>query len=139
VVRLFVDTSAILALLNADDSEHRNAHSHWMRWIEAGASFETHNYLVVESHALVQSRLGMDAVDGLESAILPLLTVHWVDLPLHQAAVQLLLGANRRTLSLVDCTSFVLMGQTGIDTAFAFDQHFAEQGFRLWPTYQEKL
>ncbi len=133
MVRLFVDTSALLVLLNADDLQHRNAHIHWLRWIEEGASFETHNYVLLESHALVQNRLGMDAVRGFESAILPLLTVHWIDPQLHRSAVQLLIAANRRTLSLVDCTSFVVMGQTGIDTAFAFDSHFTEQGFRLLP------
>lgn len=82
---------------------------------------------------MVQNRLGMDAVRDFESAILPLLTVYWVDPQLHQSAVRLLVAANRRNLSLVDCTSFVVMGQTGIEAAFAFDQHFAEQGFRLFP------
>ena len=133
MVRLFVDTSAILALLNADDEEHRTAHSHWLRWIEDGVSLETHNYVVVESYALVQKRLGMEAIRGLESALLPLCTVHWVHLSQHQAAVQTMLAASRRSLSLVDCTSFVVMGESGITDAFEFDQHFAEQGFRLLP------
>ncbi len=136
MVRVFVDTSALLTLLNADDTHHRTAHAHWLQWIEQGVSFETHNYVLVESHALAQSRLGMGAVQGFETAILPLLTVHWVDPQLHQSAIQLLIASNRRSLSLVDCTSFVLMGQTGMSLAFAFDQHFAEQGFRLLPEEQ---
>lgn len=136
MVRIFVDTSAILVLLNADDAEHQDAHSHWLRWIDEGVSLETHNYTVLESHALVQNRLGMDAVRDFETAIQPLLTVHWVDPQMHSSAVQLLLVANRRGLSLVDCTSFVVMGQAGVDAAFAFDQHFAEQGFRVFPEGQ---
>jgi predicted nucleic acid-binding protein len=36
-------------------------------------------------------------------------------------------------LSLVDCTSFQVMRQLGIDTAFAFDEHFAEQHFTCIP------
>ncbi|RME55690.1 MAG: VapC toxin family PIN domain ribonuclease, partial [Caldilineae bacterium] len=44
---------------------------------------------------------------------------------------RMVVGANRRGLSLVDCTSFVVMQQLGIDTAFAFDNHFKEQGFTL--------
>ena len=38
-----------------------------------------------------------------------------------------------RQLSLVDCTSFVVMRQIGIDDVFAFDRHFAEQGFTVLP------
>lgn len=136
MVRLFVDTSAFLALLNADDKEHRAAHSHWLGWIDEGISFETHNYAILESHALIQNRYGMGAIRDFETAIRPLLTVHWVDPQTHRSAVQLLLAADRRSLSLVDCTSFVVMGQVGIETAFAFDRHFAEQGFRLLPEGQ---
>jgi len=43
--------------------------------------------------------------------------------------MELLISANLRKLSLVDCTSFVLMRRLGVETAFAFDQHFVEQGF----------
>lgn len=136
MVRLFVDTSAFLALLNAEDKEHRSAHARWLGWIDEGVSFETHNYVILESHALIQNRLGMAAVQDFERAIQPLLAVHWIHPKTHQSAVQLLLAANRRGLSLVDCTSFVVMGQTGIESVFAFDQHFAEQGFQLLPEGQ---
>jgi len=60
----------------------------------------------------------------------PLLHIEWVDETLHQAGVVALLTANRRQLSLVDCISFETMRRLGLDTAFAFDQHFVEQGFR---------
>ena len=32
-----------------------------------------------------------------------------------------------------DCTSFVLMRQNNLHRAFAFDYHFAQAGFQLWP------
>jgi uncharacterized protein len=41
------------------------------------------------------------------------------------------LSAGRRKLSLVDCTSFEIMRQHAVRTAFAFDSHFEEQGFEL--------
>jgi uncharacterized protein len=44
-----------------------------------------------------------------------------------------LLAANRRTLSLVDCSSFDIMRKFGIDTVFTFDPHFREQGFSVVP------
>ncbi len=42
-----------------------------------------------------------------------------------------LLTAGRRDLSLVDCVSFDSMRRQGVPDAFAFDQDFVEQGFRL--------
>jgi predicted nucleic acid-binding protein len=54
-----------------------------------------------------------------------------VDEDLHQRAINALLAAGQRRLSLVDCTSFESMRQFGLRQAFAFDAHFAEQGFEL--------
>lgn len=38
---------------------------------------------------------------------------------------------DRSRLSYADCVSFATMRRTGIQTALAFDQHFAELGFAL--------
>lgn len=46
-------------------------------------------------------------------------------------AVGAMLTASRRRLSLVDCTSFEAMRHKKITKAFAFDQHFVEQGFEI--------
>lgn len=55
----------------------------------------------------------------------------WVDQPLHEAGLDLLLQRRRRLLSLVDAVSFVVMKQRGLDEAFAFDPHFEQEGFSL--------
>jgi predicted nucleic acid-binding protein len=52
---------------------------------------------------------------------------------LHDRAIAALLTAGARDLSLVDCVSFEVMRLLGLDTAFAFDAHFAQQGFRSLP------
>jgi predicted nucleic acid-binding protein len=69
------------------------------------------------------------AVKAFEDNIVPYLNVEWVDENLHQAGVAALLTANRRQLSLVDCISFETARRLSLDTVFAFDQHFVEQGF----------
>jgi uncharacterized protein len=56
-----------------------------------------------------------------------------VDTAIHKQAMSALLAANRRTLSLVDCTSFEIMRETRLDTVFTFDSHFREQGFKVIP------
>jgi hypothetical protein len=75
----------------------------------------------------------MEAVRELVEAILPLMKVEWVDREQHDAAVVVLLAANRRDLSLADCVSFATMRRLGLLRAFTVDEHFREQGFECLP------
>ncbi len=85
--------------------------------------------MLVETTALLQHRIGMDAVRVFSDDIVPALEVRWIGEEEHRAATLAVLAANRRGLSLVDCTSFEVMRRLGLRTAFSFDAHFAEQGF----------
>ena len=89
----------------------------------------TTSYVVFETTSVVQHRIGLEAVRVLSDALLPLIDVAYVDADLHAAALSNLLVANRRELSLVDCCSFEYMRRNRIFTVFAYDKHFAEQGF----------
>lgn len=130
-MRVLVDTSALLPLLSRNDVDHTAASRIWA-WLKEERSllFST-NYVLLESLALIQNRLGMAAVRDFQEVVVPLLEIEWVDENLHQASVAALLTADRRRLSLVDCTNFAAMRRLGLDMAFAFDHHFAEQGFTL--------
>lgn len=128
----FVDTSAIYALLDQDDRNHKLARRTWIRLLDSGAPMFTSNYVVVEICALSQHRLGLNAVRTIHLDILPAVEVRWIDETTHGLAMAALLAAGRRKLSLVDCASFSMMRQTGAGLAFAFDQHFSGEGF-LFP------
>jgi len=91
----------------------------------------TTNYVLVETYALAQRRLGSAAVRVLTDDLLPVVDVEWIGRELHERAVSALIAASRRELSLVDAVSFEAMRQRGIDHAFAFDRHFEEAGFSL--------
>ena len=127
---VFVDTSAFFSLLDRDERNHTSADRIWRTLLWEDRPLLTSNYVVVETTALLQSRLGMAAVSDFTDALLPLVAIAWIDQELHRAAVGALLIANRRQLSLVDCVSFELCRRQGIGDVFAFDQHFAEQGLR---------
>jgi predicted nucleic acid-binding protein len=130
-MKIYVDTSAFLAVLNAGDDFHSRAAAIWFDLLDQSAELITNSFVLVETHALVQNRLGLDAVRTLTGDIIPLLEVRWVDADLYQQAVNIALTANRRQLSLVDCSSFVVMRRDHIVKAFTFDNHFGEQGFEV--------
>jgi predicted nucleic acid-binding protein len=129
-VAVFADTSALYAALNARDVNHLAAKEGWTNLAEQRETVVTSNYVLVETIALIERRLGFQAVRDFISTFLPVLNVHWVDRHVHERAVAALLVSGNRDLSLVDCVSFEVMRSLGIDTAFAFDKHFQEQGFR---------
>jgi len=131
---VYVDTSALYALLDADNIQHSAARDAWVALMERSEELLCSSYVLVESFALVQARLGLAAVRTLQNDLLPVVAVHWVDQTLHEAAVSALLTAGREQLSLVDCVSFELMRRLGLRTAFTFDRHFGEQGFGCLPT-----
>lgn len=128
-MRTFVDTSAFYALLDRDDANTQKAKKIWTGLLGADQPLVTSNYILVEAFALIQSRLGLEAIRGFQEDILPLVDVEFVSPELHRSGIAALLSASRRSLSLVDCVSFELMRSSGIKTVFAFDSHFKEQGF----------
>lgn len=75
----------------------------------------------------------MEAVRIFQRDVCAILGVEWIDQAMHTTGMASVLAAGRRALSLVDCVSFATMRDLGIDDVFAFDEHFAEQGFACLP------
>lgn len=129
-----VDSSAFYAYLDARDRNHQLARMTLTELIEARDDLVTHNYVVVESSALIQRRLGAEAVRVFLDDVLPAVRILWIDEPTHPLASAAMLGSLNRGVSLVDWTSFVTMRELGIDRAFAFDADFKSQGLQVIPT-----
>lgn len=129
-MKVFVDTSAFLSILDRREPHHEQAGQIWRQLLaQEDALLYCTNYVLLESTALIQNRLGMSFVQIFQAKTTPVLTVKWVDETLHQAGILAILTANRRKLSLVDCVSFAAMRELNIQHYFAFDEHFEEQGF----------
>jgi predicted nucleic acid-binding protein len=130
---VFVDTSAIYAVLDADDVNHDPANVSWQQLLHGLDSDDlelvTHGSVVVELVALAQRRLGMEAVRVVLDDLIPLFTTVWVNQDLHDRASAAILAAGLRGVSLVDWTSFEVMRQRAIELAFAFDDDFQQRGF----------
>lgn len=128
---IFLDTSALYAVVAADDPNHRAAAAEFEDLLSA--PLVTHNYVVVESIALVHSRFGHAAARRLITDLLPAVETIWVDDSLQTAATSAFLAGSRARVSFVDRVSFELMRRERIDTAFAFDPDFDREGFRRSP------
>lgn len=136
-MNIFIDTAAFIAVLNANDQNHPAAKKAWTEILSADSNLFSSNYVILETTALLQHRFGIDAVRMFESDILPVVDIIWVDETIHKQGMSALLVANRRNLSLVDCTSFEIIRQFGMEEVFTFDHHFHEQGFIVIP--EEKV
>ncbi|MDE3088407.1 MAG: PIN domain-containing protein [Chloroflexota bacterium] len=131
---VFVDTSALFAILDADDSNHARADEAWSRLLTEAEELVSTNYVLVETFALVQRRLGVEAVKTLHEDIVPVLTIEWIDRSQHTSAISQLIATAHRQISLVDWISFGTMQRLRIKTAFAFDQDFQARGFQTVPS-----
>jgi predicted nucleic acid-binding protein len=130
---LFVDTSAVYALLVRSERDHRPVLDAFRAAVQGTEPLWVTSYVLVETAALLQHRIGLDAVRDLERALVPLLSVEWVSRGLHRRAVARLLRDDRRRVSLVDCASFEFMKAKGLTRALTLDRHFAEAGFEVVP------
>ena len=129
--RVFVDTSAILALVNPSDRAHRDAKSAFDRLQAEEASLLTTSLVLVEVYALLGRRMGLAAVQAFRSEFSPLLEVVWVDETLFEKGLDLLLERAVRGLSLVDAVSFLVFRERRLEAAFAFDRHFETEGLPI--------
>jgi predicted nucleic acid-binding protein len=131
VTRVLVDTSALLALLDADDPRHAAV-------VEAFENLRdeelaTHGYVVAESLAVTRRRLGVDATIALLDDVLPALDILPVDAALHSLAQHRYRAALPTGVSFVDHVSLALMEREGIHKALVLDADFAAADMQLLP------
>ena len=120
------DSSAILALLDADDADHgRAAEVATQIARERRPSFLT-NYIEAEAHALLLRKLGRTvARQWLLAGNLPVVTV----LPAEeQRAKEILARHVDKDWTLCDAISFAVLESRGVSRAFTFDHHFRQFG-----------
>ncbi len=129
---ILTDTSALFALLDRASAEHEAVKYAYIE-LSRDDRLGTHSYIVLETIALAQCRLGLSAVESLVRHILPSIAVDMVDRPLHDAALDELLASAKRNVSLVDRVSFAWMRREGVRTAFGLDSDFEREGFELIP------
>jgi uncharacterized protein len=131
LIRTFVDTSAFYALIVANDPGHARAKRVLTLLLDGRDQLVATSFVVHETVTLLQARLGMQPVRLFAERFLPHIEVVAVEGQLLSRSLEALLAAARRHVSFTDWTSFIVMREYRIRRAFAFDPHFAEQGFEV--------
>ena len=124
-----MDTSAIYAIIDRDDANHRKVTSILRSISRQGLTPLLTNFIVAESHALLLSRLGAAvARDWLVKQIWPVKPVISSD---ERKAKEIIQRYTDKTFSYTDATSFAVMDTLGISEGFAFDVHFQQYGLKI--------
>jgi predicted nucleic acid-binding protein len=129
MAQTLVDTSAVYALLDRNDANHRKAVT-LLRVLQRRSLMPVlSNFIVAECHALLLSRLGPKiAREWLMKQIWPIEPITMSD---EKKAREIIERYEDKNFSYTDATSFALMERLGIREAFAFDNHFRQYGLRL--------
>lgn len=134
MTRVLLDTSAIVAFLDADDAQHEAVVGAFEQL--ADDELVTHGYVVAESIAVTRRRLGVDATIALLDDVLPAVAILPVDVALHAQAQQRYRSSLPTDVSFVDHVSLALIEREGIGMALALDADLAARGVRLLPVSQ---
>jgi uncharacterized protein len=129
MAQVLVDTSAVYALIDRDDTYHRRATAILRSLPRRGLTPLLTNFVVAECHALLLSRLGADPAREW------LLKQIWLIEPVTPAdekrAREIIHRYVDKTFSYTDATSFAVMERLSVSEAFAFDPHFQQFGLKV--------
>jgi len=130
-MNLFIDSSAFVALRSVEDPSHRQAVALMQTIGDGYSEFITSNFIIAESTTVISQRVShYDAVDFREHDLSSIRVVS-ISEELEEQAFEIFRNLTSKNISFVDCTSFAVMRSLGITTAFAFDSHFKQHGFKL--------
>lgn len=122
-----IDTSAIFAVLCADDESHEEATRVLAR---LDGPLVTHDLIVVEAVSLIDRRLGQAELDAFLDVMLPTIDVGRVDPALFNRSLMAFRARERRRLSFVDAVTIEFCRDRGIRDVFAFDEDLARAGLK---------
>ncbi len=123
----FVDSSAIIALVDRRDPTHEQALAAYHELVDEGYHLFTTNYVIAETLQLLDLSYGPDiARKWLQDHRLP---VYHADEQDERRAIARLSGAaTGRHVSMTDAISSIVMDRLSVSDAFAVDPDFLSDG-----------
>lgn len=130
--KVFIDTSAYFAFVNASDAHHDDAETIFRRLARDRDEIYTSNFVIAETHGLIINRIGRQlAADFLHEVDASTTHRERVTPAGERRAREILERFADKDFSLIDATSFAVMERLHITHAFSFDEHFAQFGLAL--------
>jgi len=131
---VLVDTSALIALVDADDQKHE-AVSHWLKKHAQSVGLVLTDYIFDECMTLMKTRFGTEAAISFGERIRSSQFCRFVHLiPQDEAATwQLFVEYADKAWSYTDCSCLAVMHHLGIQEALATDRHFRQMGITVLP------
>jgi len=131
--RVFVDTSAWLAIIDTSDVHHSEAAKIYISLLKEQVSLVVTLLVLAETQIWLRRRIGADAAWTFLKNIneSPRIEIIYPDGRLEKKAKQILHQYADQDFSLTDALSFACMKEVGLSEAFAYDQHFVIAGVSL--------
>jgi predicted nucleic acid-binding protein len=131
--KVFVDTSAWLALVNKSDAAHQKARKVRDTLLKFHSQFLVTNYVMVEiANALSRIPYKETAVKLISSIEMSEnIQIIEINKEIYKKAWQVYSTYLDKGWSLTDCTSFEVMRERRITEAFTTDKHFEQAGFDI--------
>lgn len=133
-MRLFVDTSAWLALNDRNDQYYSRAAAKSTDIKRHRIELITSEYIIDESITLIRYRVSHQAAVIFGNSLLNSNIVRIEDVTAEDRfkAWEMFKKFEDKELSFTDCTSFVLMKNLRLQKAFTFDEHFRQMRFEVF-------
>ena len=129
---VFLDTSGLIALVNADDPSHASTNGLVKEWGTTRRALITTDWVLAETgNGLARTparRRFVEAVGALTRS--PNCRIIRVDAAIFDRALEMYAQVQDKSWGLVDCASFIVMRVEGIRDALTSDQHFVQAGFK---------
>ncbi len=132
---IFVDSSAWIALIDKDDSHHREAASSYPSIFKNHKNLVTSNLILAETYILLlkelRHKIAIEFLERLKTSprILKIYSTETIE----TEAEMILRKYMNQDFSYTDAVSFVIMKRQKIRRAFSFDKHFVTAGFTNVP------
>lgn len=124
-MKVFIDTGAFCALSIPKDQHNRKAKVIYKQIHKDKYVICTSDYVLDETYTLLKMRGShATAVKFMNQIDKCNITVLRVTEDIEEKVKAIFRKIDDKRLSYTDCTSFALINQSGVETVFAFDEHF---------------
>lgn len=129
---ILVDTDALFALVNKNDTNHQKAYQISRKLVAEGVEFVASNFVLAEAVTLISYRAShrkaVNFLDKLTKEEFPILRI---DGELEKLGYEVFRKQTSKNVSIVDCFNMAILKNYGWGEIFSFDKIYPKNGFKL--------